>query len=260
MTWFRVDDKMHDGPKVRRALRSHPTKRRDVAAMGLWVMAGSWCGEHQEMGGFVPAEILERFDDDHEDLAARLVDCGLWEEAERDGEDGYQFHDYDDLYPYQQAAQQGTVGNHVRWHVERQLPDPDCPLCVPKAAPAAKKKPPSKQQQAADETFEQFWATYPRRIGKGRARTAWRGACRKEKPDVLIAAAEAFAEQCRTKGTEAQYIPHPTTWLNAERWADEAPAPGTLGRHLQPADRILEPPSGLSDMEYLQWLQDNGQG
>jgi hypothetical protein len=31
----------------------------------------------------------------------------------------------------------------------------------------------------------------------------------------------------RATGTEPQFIPHAATWLNAGRWADEVPLPGT---------------------------------
>jgi hypothetical protein len=37
-------------------------------------------------------------------------------------------------------------------------------------------------------------------------------------------AAKAIDTHCqywRTKETELEFIPHPSTWLNAERWEDE---------------------------------------
>lgn len=66
--------------------------------------------------------------------------------------------------------------------------------------------------------FERFWSAYPRKVGKGAAQKAWRVAMRKTTPDAVIAAVQRFAWP-----DDQQFIPHPATWLNAERWADELP-------------------------------------
>lgn len=66
--------------------------------------------------------------------------------------------------------------------------------------------------------FERFWSAYPRKVGKGAAQKAWRAAMRKTTPDAVIAAVQRFAWP-----DDQQFIPHPATWLNAERWADELP-------------------------------------
>ena len=83
MTWFKVDDKFHDHRKVRIAGRG-VAKRRDAAALGLWVLAGSWSADNDTYG-FVPSDMLFRWDDDGEELAKVLVGAQLWFEAERDG-------------------------------------------------------------------------------------------------------------------------------------------------------------------------------
>ncbi len=70
----------------------------------------------------------------------------------------------------------------------------------------------------AVDQFDEFWLAYPRKVGKGHARTAWQVAIRKEAPDLIIAAVRRCAWQFN------QYDPHPTTWLNGERWTDEPPA------------------------------------
>ena len=51
MPWFKVDDKLHDHRKSRKAGRS---------AMGVWVLAGSWSMDN-ETDGFVPADVLARW-------------------------------------------------------------------------------------------------------------------------------------------------------------------------------------------------------
>lgn len=82
-----------------------------------------------------------------------------------------------------------------------------------------KDKPSSKSKQTG---FSAFWAAYPKRIGKGAAERAWKAAGGGEE---LLAACLAAIE--RQRSTEqwtkdgGQFIPHPTTWLRAQRWLDQ---------------------------------------
>jgi DNA-binding transcriptional regulator YhcF (GntR family) len=69
--------------------------------------------------------------------------------------------------------------------------------------------------------FQVFWQSYPRRIGKGAARTAFKKALKFSTADEIIQGATAYAAHCEEMGTEKQYIPHPSTWLNGERWEDD---------------------------------------
>lgn len=98
MPWFKVDDKHHDHKKTRKALRGVAGKRRDAGAMGLWELAGSWSADNLQ-DGFVPTDELFRWDDDWEELAARLVAAEYWEPAEKDGEEGFQFINWEEHQP-----------------------------------------------------------------------------------------------------------------------------------------------------------------
>lgn len=69
--------------------------------------------------------------------------------------------------------------------------------------------------------FQAFWQAYPRRIGKGAARTAFKKALKFASTNDIIKGATEFAAHCEEMGTEKQYIPHPSTWLNGERWEDD---------------------------------------
>lgn len=68
------------------------------------------------------------------------------------------------------------------------------------------------------EAFESFWSFYPRKTGKGSARTAFEKALKKTTADELLAAVEVYS---KSNLPEPQFIPHPATWLNQERWADD---------------------------------------
>lgn len=86
MPWFKVDDKLHSHRKVIRA---------GIPAMGLWVVAGSWCAD-QLGDGFVPDYVAERLDPDFAEHAAALVSAKLWIAGEKDGESGWYFHQWSD--------------------------------------------------------------------------------------------------------------------------------------------------------------------
>jgi hypothetical protein len=80
MTWFKVDDAFHSHPKV---------LATDPAALGLWVVAGSWSSANLT-DGFVPDHVLPRLLPDAATLARALVTNGLWRKVRG----GHQFHDW----------------------------------------------------------------------------------------------------------------------------------------------------------------------
>ena len=77
----------------------------------------------------------------------------------------------------------------------------------------------------ADDEFEAFWSVVPRKAGKGQAVKAWKAATKKVTPQTIIYAMGAYARQ--RQGQDQQYTAHPASWLNGERWLDEAAASRT---------------------------------
>ena len=74
-------------------------------------------------------------------------------------------------------------------------------------------------------TFDRFWATYPRRVGKGAALKSWE----KLNPDdnltqeILLAIQAQIRWKHEAKKT-GEFVPdwcHPATWLNQQRYLDE---------------------------------------
>jgi len=80
------------------------------------------------------------------------------------------------------------------------------------------------RERQPSKKFEEFWSVYPRRIGKGAARRAWEKATQITDPDFIVLAAMCHATFWRKQRTEMQFIPHPATWLNQERWDDDLEA------------------------------------
>lgn len=79
-----------------------------------------------------------------------------------------------------------------------------------------------RQQQEFDEWYE----AYPRHVGRGQALKAYSDARKKVAREILLAGAKRAAKEYAD--TDKQYIPHPKTWLNGERWLDEdTPKPKT---------------------------------
>lgn len=69
-------------------------------------------------------------------------------------------------------------------------------------------------------TFDHFWCIYPRRVAKRAALKAWEKEMRSgTTPEEII---EGLRRQlAHLSAKEAQFIPHPATWLNQGRWEDE---------------------------------------
>jgi hypothetical protein len=110
MAWFKVDDKLADHRKVRRLGTDK------LAAMGLWTLCGSWAADELS-DGFVPEEIARRFDPGLE-CAGRLVEVGLWDPAEQDGETGFQFHEWTDHQPSKDQVlerRRADADRRARW-------------------------------------------------------------------------------------------------------------------------------------------------
>ena len=82
------------------------------------------------------------------------------------------------------------------------------------------------KEHFAQTLFERFWLAYPRKVSKKAARRVFLRliAAEKDPEDFLSRILAAVAEQtialdwCRER---KEFIPHPTTWLNGERWNDD---------------------------------------
>lgn len=77
-----------------------------------------------------------------------------------------------------------------------------------------------------DTNFVAFWDAYPRKVAKGAARRAWTRAVQHTEPDTIIEGARRYRDD---PNREASFTAHPATWLNGERWLDEA-LPARNGR------------------------------
>jgi hypothetical protein len=91
MTWFKIDDQFHSHPKVLAC---------DPAAIGLWVLAGSWCSANLT-DGLIQDHVIGRLvPGDAVPLAKQLTTSGLWKRVRG----GYRFHDWSEYNPTSEAV------------------------------------------------------------------------------------------------------------------------------------------------------------
>ena len=69
-------------------------------------------------------------------------------------------------------------------------------------------------------TFENFWQQYPKKVGKLTAKRSWEKLSLNNQQKALEAIVE-HRKYWAAKGTDWEFIPHASTWLNQERFEDE---------------------------------------
>lgn len=68
--------------------------------------------------------------------------------------------------------------------------------------------------------FGEFWKLYPRKVAKTNAEKAFKKKCKDEQTyTAIMRGLQNYVTAC--KGKDPQYIAHPATWINGERWNDE---------------------------------------
>ena len=95
--------------------------------------------------------------------------------------------------------------------------------------PDCEKKKTAKSIPASE--IERVWECFPRKVGKLKSLALIRKACdlvaiehdlidAGDAVEYMIEKVNLFADECRKKATEPQFIPHPQTWLNGGRYLD----------------------------------------
>lgn len=121
--WFKVDDKLHDHEKVHDVLIEADDPLLGLAAMGLWVLAGSWSGD-QLADGLVPAHILRRWGPGvSTELTDLLTRAGLWDPATTDnGRAAITFHDWLEFNDSREKVEADRLAAKIRQAFYRDKP------------------------------------------------------------------------------------------------------------------------------------------
>jgi len=128
----------------------------------------------------------------------------------------------------------------------------DDPPSLPSDEALAASVPPAEKTKTSSERelFAHFWDAYPRKVGKGAARKAFSQALKKADVEVIAKGLDALIEERR--GKDPKYTPHPATWLNQERWLDEAQTPEpSIYDKMQMALDVTAPSAHQQELEEL---------
>lgn len=93
---------------------------------------------------------------------------------------------------------------------------------TPAPAPVKKKTKKSSTPARVESDFLDFYAAYPRHVGKEAARRAFEKAVKAgTNPADIVEGVRRYAAATAAARTETRYIAYPATWLNAGRWNDD---------------------------------------
>lgn len=254
MAWFKVDDGFYTSEKFLCIAREHQAQ-----AAGLWVLAGTWSADKMT-DGFVAYPVLNQWVHDR-DAVEQLIGVGLWVHDHERG--GIQFHDWCEYQPTRESLQARAVERSEknkanaakRW--DKSKPDANAmqTLCETDAtvmrndAPEPEPEPEpvtpngvNTYDDSEPNEFDAFWELYPRKTGKGAAKRAYWKAASRFSHETILEGARRIASDPNLP--EKQFIPHPATWLNEERWDDEPYSPrgkinAKQAQQAQAAERFL---------------------
>jgi hypothetical protein len=162
----------------------------------------------------------------------------------------------------------GKKGNHLRWHVRKNVIDPECELCriapesppdrhpiatrvldtdvdtdvdVDKSSPAPSARKPSSPSEPRE--FVELYRTYPRKMERKDALKAWTVVSKSADPATIIAGAVRYAADPNLP--EKQFRPYPAKWLRAGGW-DDGPLPSIHGT-------VAPPETVWRELDVPQW-------
>lgn len=235
--------------KVHDNLLDHPAwADLEPEHVGLWVLALGYCRRNKTDGHF-PAKVVRRWGG-NERMVDELVEAGRVHAAGHQCEDCPQPEDgslYVHAYLEHQnsraqqdelsakRAEAGRRGGKARHGKAADLQEqaPTKQVAKQKGGKSQpegegegeKDSPAQARAAAAAADFDKFWTLYPRKIGKQAAQKSFTRALKSTPVEDIAAGLVNAVQVWRSSGTELRFIPHPSTWLNEGRWADEVPLP-----------------------------------
>lgn len=230
--YIQLHDAYPEHPKT--AARSAEAFRAHISAI---------CYAHRrQTDGFVPLAVAQAFG---RKGLRELVQAGMLLEVEG----GYQVHDYDQWNETREEIEARRIRNknaaHSRWDSETDAtrmrdasrlqspPRVDVDALGSGSVGLVVQEPQPRNQVS----FDEFWAIYPKRKGKGAARKRWEEAVKKVPAPVLLAATRRYADDPNLPDEE--FIPWPQKWLREERWNDDPEPERSNGHHENAADQMM---------------------
>ena len=184
----------------------------------LWIdrcseHCGEQCNPQCDLGMLLQSMLFERID------ATRML-----------------VHDYlehqDSSETIKRASDKGRRAAEARWNKPKSDARSNASGNASSNASGNAKERRGEESNAA---FENWWLHYPKKVSKADARRAYLKAIKTTDAETLIAGADRYAAQ--VKGTEQRFIANGATWLNSERWLDEAPPTTQRGGRVSHVNR-----------------------
>lgn len=217
--WARLAVNFYRHPRIRRLSKD---------AQHLYLASILHCVEFKTDGRFPADEtpLLASFSRVRSSLADELFAVGLWEQDDDDVV-------IRDFLEWQTSAEErnakseaGRKGAQVRWDKERANGNGNRNAGANGRGANAEGEVEKEKRPPSPPGFDDFWNTYPRREGKRAALKVFPKAVnRAGSVDVVLEGARRYAENVGQRKVEQEFIAHPTTWLNQDRWEDELPEP-----------------------------------
>jgi hypothetical protein len=205
VTWIKLDDTLPNNPKIL------PLSDK---AFRLYIEGLCYANQYLT-DGFLAQAVVNRLDGGN--AAQELLLAGLWLEAKT----GMQIHDYCEHQTSRKVVEEKR--EQVRNRVTRYREKGNASVTTPETETETETETDKRKD------FDQFWKIYPLKVGKGAALKAFLKAIRTTDTDIIIKGAQRY----KLDPNRAQaYTAHPATWLNAQRWLDEA----LPTRNLSPAE------------------------
>lgn len=247
MAWIAMRTDLLDDPAV--IAIAHATGVDEYGVVGRLLRLWSWADQHTEDGNapHVTTAWVDRFTGTA-GFSAAMLDAG-WLRVRSAGLEFPNFTRWNTnsakkrlstakrVSTHKTAKKKGNAPGNAKGNAvsvttalpteqnrTEQVIPPNPPQAGGESGGAAKRKP--RPSSPADPPgFAEFWSAYPRKTARANAVKAF--AALSPDADILAAILAALAAQRTWDGWTkdgGKYIPHPATWLNAERWKDEPPA------------------------------------
>ena len=125
---------------------------------------------------------------------------------------------------YQEAVEKNRENGKKGGRPKKSQQNPKNPLGLNKPKKADKdndKDNDKEKENDIDALFDKFYTAYPLKKSRQAAAKSFAKVIKTTPFDEIMAGLESYKEEISKKGTTAEYIKHPSTWLNNACWQDE---------------------------------------
>lgn len=224
MAWITVDQKLIGGKLRSFAKKSNISQNE---AIGILIRLWLWAVDNTDSHGTIVAADTEDIEDalrpgfapdrleDIPDIVSNLIDCGWIDRGDR----GLSVHDWTDWRSYYidymsgQDRREKDAERSRRYRARKAQQEQEKQPEQPEPEPEPKKK--AKRAIEYTPEFEEFWASYPRKVEKENAFKKYKTRLKEGYTDEqLTQAAKNYRATCEAEHTETRFIKHPKTFLS----------------------------------------------